>query len=197
MSRQLQQLIAEKNWEQIVREFSHDDLTRILPFKDAMLLASDLFFENFGDYPSIGNFAIDLFFAIRKYKRDEWNKDWKNDTFLGTVCQLGYKYDESYFCCMRAFKKFSDPPAGLLRMMANCHNVPSPRISVDEAELLLKRSFQKEPSYDTALMLKSVYLEKDDEYQRKYWDEIMRELEQKNIRARPCEPDVFEKEPQK
>jgi hypothetical protein len=195
MSGKLQQLISQKEWERIVREFSHDDLARILPFKGAMFLARDLFFENFDDSPSICHFAINLFFAIRRYHRSEWDEDWKNDLFLSGVCQFGYKYDESYFCCMRAYKRIKDPPPALLLELAGCIYVPSPRISEDQAEGLVKEAFQKEPSYEAALMLRGIYVSRGDEVQGKYWSGITEDLEQKNIRAKPCDPDVFQKNP--
>jgi hypothetical protein len=45
MSSKLQQLISKKDWAQIVKEFSHNDLARLLPFKEAMFLVRDLFLK--------------------------------------------------------------------------------------------------------------------------------------------------------
>ena len=192
MSNKLQQFITEKNWEKIVQEFSHEDLARILPFKDAMFLARDLFFENFDNSPRICDFATNLFFSIRRYHETEWDKDWKNDIFLSDMCHISYKYDESYFCCMRAYKRVKDPPAALLRALAGCFGLPSSRISVKEAEAWAKEAFEKEPSYEAALLLRGLCGDMGDMDQRKYWDEIVNDLEQKNILAKPSDPDIFE-----
>jgi hypothetical protein len=96
---------------------------------------------------------------------------------------------------MRAYKRIKDRPPALLRELAGCNYVPSPRISEDEAEALLKEAFRKEPSYEAALMLRGIYRRRTDEEQKKYWEEITNELEQKNIRAKPCEPDIFLQDP--
>ena len=191
MNNDLHNIISKKRWESLVEEFSPRLLVHALSFEESMSLAYDLFFENYSDSPKIRDFSLNLFFAIRKHYTAEWDKDWKNDILLSGLCHLGYKYDEYFYCCMRAYKKFEDPPPAVLIALAGCYYAFRPRVTLDEAESLLQRAIQKEVSYEAALQLRGIYRAKQDQAKVDYWTKIIEETERKNIRTDPCTPDLF------
>ena len=191
MSNDLQCLIIKKQWERLVEKFTPELVVQSLSFKEVMSLAYRLFLENYSDFPKIRDFALNLFFETRKHYASEWDKDWKNDILLSDLCRIGYKYDECYYCRMRAYKKFPDPPPVLLIALAGCYNVPRPRVTLDQAESLLQRAIQKEISYEAALQLRGIYMAKQDQAKVEYWTKIVEETERKNIRTDPCTPDIF------
>ena len=195
MNNKLHHIILSKQWQQLIDEHTPQSAAQCLSFEEAMSVAYDMFFENFLDSPKIRDFALNLFFAIRKHYIQNWDKDWKNDIFLADLCRIGYKYDECYHCCMRAYKKFNDPPSAILLALAGCYNVPKPLVSIDEVELWLQQAIQKELSYEAALQLKGIYLDKEDQAQIDHWTKIADEAERNNIHTASCTPDIFKDKP--
>lgn len=191
MNDKLHDFILHKRWDQLVDENTTTFIVESLPFEQVMSLAYDLYTENFLESPKIRDFSLNLFFAIKKRYFKEWENDWKNDIFLSDLCRIGYKYDECYYCCMRAYKKFDDPPPAVLIALAGCIHAPQPRVTHDQAESLLQRAILKEISYEAALLLRGIYRTKGDQAKIEYWEKIVEETKQKNLRTDPCTPDIF------
>ena len=77
--------------------------------------------------------------------------------------------------------------------MASCRNSPPeiPSITDEEAKKLLKQAFQKTPSYEAALMLKSIYYVQGDTEKEQLWKKACDDAEQRNIHSEKTIPNVF------
>jgi hypothetical protein len=157
-----------------------------------MILANSLFVKNHSD-PSIEEYAINLLFKIKDVYHTEWEKDWKNDIYLAELCSITWRDKDAFELHRQTYNKFSDPPEAVLIAMASCRNSPPGSLSStdEEAEKLLKQAFDKKPSYEAALMLKSLYHAKGDSRQKKYWEAMCQEAEKKNIHSEKTIPNVF------
>lgn len=187
----LNELIAQKNWAEIVKNFETEEVAKRLPFKTAMLLAYNLFIQNQFE-ADIEDFAVRLFLKIKKVHYQKWETDWKNDIFLGRICEHTWREDEMYQAYKDAYHKFSDPPEVVLLAMASCRHVPgSPYISKEEEEQFLKNAVEKKPSCEAILSLKYFYKDLGDIQQQQYWAKRYEEAQKQGIHTESIHPDIF------
>lgn len=167
------------------------DLVATLDYSECMSLAYDLFFEN-PENSDFQDFSIKLFFVIRDHFAKKWDTDWKNDAFLGQLCGLTWRYDESYECYKKAYDKLKDPPDFLLLLLSGCNSAPGiPPISDGESEMFLKGALAKKVTYEAAVQMKGLSRIKKNSEQENYWDEMCKELKERNIHTDILIPDVL------
>jgi len=184
-------IISEGKWDEIVKKFAIDEICHFLSYKETMALAFDLFFENFTD-DDIPEFAVRLFFSIKKHYSSEWNSDWKNDAFLGKLCSVIWQYDEMYQCFKEAYDKLSDPPDSLLLLLAGCNSAPEkPPINDEESEKYLRRALAKKLTYEAALMMRALSRDNNETKQEEYWDRMCDDLEKRNVHTETIIPDIL------
>ena len=188
---ELKEIIKNKDWKKIINKYSQKELCLALNFDQAMWLMRHLFFDAFCDDEN-QQFALKLALEIKDHFSDLWNNDWKNDVFLGDLYSVLCDYNKEYLCYKRAYDKLKDPPAALLLLLAGCKNSPdSPPITEEESEQYLKKSVEKQITYETALMMRTLCRQKGDIIQAKYWNTLYEKLEKKNIHADLLIPEVF------
>lgn len=125
-----------------------------------MWLIKHLFYDDFQN-DIRQQFALKLAFQVENQFKKEWDNDWKNDIFLGDLCSILWLYDEQYVCYKKAYDKLVDPPGSLLLLLAGCQNAPGiPPITDEEAEYYLKKSAKKKITFETALMMRTLFRQK-------------------------------------
>ncbi len=183
--------MREENWLDITKKFDIKKVTKVLEFKECMSLAYDLFFKNFYD-DDIQDFAVRLFFLIRDEYQSNWNDDWKNNVLLGELCGLTWRYNERYECYKTAYEQVVDPSDALLLLLAGCNSTPGiPPISDKEAEEFLKKAIEKKVTYESAIMMRGLYRNKNEKKLENYWDKMCTELKEKNIHTETIKPDIL------
>ena len=183
--------INEENWTSFVKEFSTEDVCCALNYRECMALAYDLFVKNQDDY-TVQDFSVRLFFAISQVYPDEWNKDWKNDVFLGKLCSITWRDDERYAYYKKAYDRLEDPPDSLLLLLASCNSTPdTPPISDKESEDYLLRAVNKKITYEAAVMMRGLAQDKRDQNKEAYWNAMCDTLEKNNIHTETIIPDVL------
>lgn len=130
-------LIQNHQWFQISQKYQPKEIAKKLPFKKGMLLGYHLLLNEQMD-DDLREFAVELINEIRKTFPEDWNRDWRNDIFLGDAFYLTMKYEERYESYKRAFDKISPAPPALLVSMAGCYTIPGfpvkIPITIEEAE---------------------------------------------------------------
>jgi hypothetical protein len=177
-------LEAEKKWPP-------ERIVSILDYKSAMLLAKDLYVN--GVFKSLmEEFSVSLFFAIREKFLSDWDKDWKNDVFLGQLCRNTWRDEDGYVCYKRAYDKLDDPPHALLLLLAGCNSMPgTPCLTKEEAFEFLQHAIKKKVTYEAALMMRGFCHDREDKEQEKYWNQMVDKLEKENVHAELLRPDIF------
>jgi hypothetical protein len=156
-----------------------------------MQIAGKVFYEHFKDDDHL-DYAIDLVLEIRNHFKVEWEQDWKNEVFLGTLFSVGRKYLEEFECYKKAYDTFKDPPDTILLLLAGCCGRPGVLLSEEEADRYLFKAIEKKITYESALMARGIYRAKGDLKQEEYWDRLVHELEVKNIHTGTIIPDVLQ-----
>lgn len=193
MHHRLFPLIFNKNWTLLTEHHSPREVCLLLNFTEAMWLTKHLFYDDISN-DSNQQFALKLALEIKDHFKNDWDKDWKNDVFLGDLCSLLWLYDQQYFYYKKAYDRLKDPPVALLLLLANCYNAPNPPpISKEEAESYLKKSIEKKITFESALMMRTFYENKGEEERVKYWDRMYKKLKDENIHADFIVPDVLKK----
>jgi hypothetical protein len=137
-------------------------------------------------------FSVKLFFFISSKYPLEWNQDWKNDVFLGQLCELTWRYDERYECYKRAYDRLADPPDSLLLLLAGCNSAPgTPPLNDQEAEKYLNQALKKRATYEAAIMMRNVVRHKNDQTEVERWNRLCGELKLKNVHVESIIPDIF------
>lgn len=187
----IKELVSQEKWDLLIANYSAKDICLSLNFSEAMHLTEHLFYDNMQDDVT-QQFALKLAFEIKNHFKNEWENDWKNDVFLGDLCSILWLYEEQYTCYKRAYDKLTDPPAALLLLLAGCNSAPGiPPITEKESEFFLRKAAEKMVTYETALMMRTLYHNKADYQKERYWDKLCQELEQKNVHEEAIIPAVL------
>jgi hypothetical protein len=188
----IKELISQQDWSSLISNYSVKNVCSSLNFTEAMHAVKHLFFDDFQDYEK-QQYALKLVFEIKDHFKGEWESDWKNDVFLGDLCEILWLYDKRYLCYKRAYDKLKDPPAELLLLLSDCNSAPgTPPITDEESEFYLMKAAEKRLTCEVAFSMRSFYrLIKEDKFQEEYWDQIYKKLEKENIHSDQLIPDVL------
>jgi hypothetical protein len=195
MKDQMESIIVSANWSKLIQKYNPKTVVTKLSYKSCMQVARNIIFWNDRN-DDVVNYVVDMLVAIRQQFPTEWDQDWKNDLYLGQLCPFVSRYQESFESYKRAYDRFSDPPALVLYSLAGCYHSPPEveTISEEEAMRLLKRSLEKELTYEAASHLRAFYGLRDDEVNYQYWDAIAKEADRKNLHFAIIVPDGFNQE---
>lgn len=186
----LKELISQKKWDRLIRQYSANDVCLSLSFSEAMHLTEHLFYDDIRNDEN-QQFALKLAFEIKNHFKNEWEQDWKNDIFLGNLCDMLWLYEERYLCYKRAYEKLSDPSHELLLLLAGCQFAPEPPITEEESEFYLRKALEKQVTAEAALMMRSLYRDKNDQHQEKYWDRMYKKLDKEDVHSDVIVPNVL------
>jgi hypothetical protein len=193
--RRTYEIISQKSWSALISTYSVKDICSYVSFSEAMHLVKHLCYDDLQDDEK-QQYALKLAFEIKNHFKKEWESDWKNEVFLGGLCEMVWLYDERYFCYKRAYDKLNDPPAELLFLLSDCDSAPgTPPITHQEADLYLKKSIEKKVTSESAFTMKNIYRLKEDKLQEEYWDRVYRKLENENVHFDQLIPDVLKTPP--
>ena len=187
----IQKIVFQKKWNTLLSNYSVKDICLSLNFEEAMHNVEDLFYEDFPNHDN-QQYALKLAFEIKDHFKNEWESDWKNDVFLGDLCDMLWRYDERYLCYKKAYDKLKDPPAELLLRLLNCHSTPdTPLITDEEAESYLRQALAKKLTSEVALSMRALYREKNNKSQENYWDHMYKKLEKENVHVDKITPNIL------
>ncbi len=179
------------NLNELISNNSIKDVFSSINFREAMQAVNHLFYDDIRNDEK-QQYALKLAYEIKDYFIEDWEKDWKNDVFLGDLCEMLWLYDERYLCYKRAYDKLKDPPGELLLLLSNCNSAPgTPPITDEESEYYLRRALEKKLTYEVALNMRSLYRQKEDKAQEAYWDQMYKHLKRSNIHSDPLIPDIL------
>lgn len=186
----IRELLLQKEWREIISNYPVKDVCLSLNFREAMCAVKHLFYDDIQDDEK-QQYALKLCFEIKNHFKD-WENDWKNDVFLGNLCEMLWLYDERYFCYKRAYDKLQDAPQELLLLLSNCNSAPgTPPITDAEAEFYLGQALEKKLTYEVALKMRNFYRIKEDQSQEEYWNQMCKKLEKKNVHSDQLIPDIL------
>ena len=185
--------ITQKNWDLLMAKYSPDTvIVEIKDFHQAILILNEIC-KKLMDF-DCQVFAVDFLYQIKEKFKDDWEKDWKNEVFLGKLCTFAGRYDEEYAAYKRAYDRLDDPPDSLLLLLSRCCIAPgTPPISKEEAEEYLMRAIKKNITYEAAIMMGAFYWRKNDKAQENYWDKLSEKLEREGKFVDPLTPDELKK----
>lgn len=187
----IKELISQKDWGSIISNYSVKEVCLFLNFSEAMYIVEHFFYNDIQDDEK-QQYALKLAFEIKDHFEKEWESDWKNDVFLGGLCEMLWLYDERYLCYKRAYDKLKDPPAELLLLLSNCNSAPgTPPITDEESEFYLRKALEKKLTCEVALAMRSFYRLKKDKSQEEYWDRMYKKLEKENVHSDQLIPDIL------
>lgn len=187
----IKEIISHRNWSELTSKFSVKELYSLLSFKESMNVVKHLFYDDIQDDKK-QQYALKLAFEIKGHFQKDWESDWKNDVFLGGLCEMLWLYDERYFYYKKAYDKLKDPPGELLLLLSNCNSAPgTPPITNEQAELYLMKALEKKLTCEVALKMRGLYRLKKNQSQEKYWDQMYKKLEKENVHSDQIIPDIL------
>lgn len=174
--KKIKELITAQDWDLLILVYSFKEICFSLNFSEAMHVVDRLFFEDFCN-DDRQQYALKLAFKMKEHFKNEWESDWKNEVYLGNLCNVLWCYEEEYHCYKRAYERLEDPPIELLLCLAHCNNGPPPvPITAEETEFYLKKALEKELTYRVASTLRYFYERKKDKSQERYWNRMCKKL---------------------
>ena len=192
---QLSQLIEQKEWMRISKQYTPKDLAENLSFVNGLIL-SRLLLENESFDDTIQIFAIELIKAIKELYKNEWESDWRYEAYLGYAYEFpGWYYEEQYDAYKRAFVKSGESDPEVLMRVAinwNCPGVYKQKLDEKQAIELLEKALIKKPYIEGISCLVNLYNDVGDMPQKKHWQAILEESEKKQLHAPYAFLDVFD-----
>ena len=126
-------------------------------FETSIQIAKKLLYNDDWD-EELQESAVELLFALKKQYPTLWSSNWIYEAFLGNACNITLRYDERYNAYSNANNNCSNPPPKLLIELARCYICPgSPPINLERSINLLKKSIDKHPFKQAALLLSDLY----------------------------------------
>lgn len=187
----IKDLISKRDWSLLIENYSVKEVCASLNFSEGMHIVEYLFYDDIQN-DERQQYALKLAFEIKNNFKKDWEFDWKNEVFLGGLCEMLWLYDETYFCYKRAYDKLKNPPAELLLLLSNCNNAPGiPPITNEESEFYLRKSLEGKLTCEVALAMKSFYRLREDKTQENYWDGVYKKLEKENLHSEQLIPEVL------
>ena len=185
MTTKLRTLINENNLIDIVKNYRAEDIIKILNFNDILVLVWKMLFFDFVE-DIYSDFGVNLLFQLKFSKGDKWDKDWRNDAFLGFACDLTNRYEERYELLKRAYDRGGKNHSGLKISLARCCNAPGyPVISYEEALALVEDAMKDRVYIEGAWALSLIYSLMKDESNHRKWKELAIKLEKGNGNKAP------------
>lgn len=185
-------LVKQENWKELIY-YTPSKIVRALSYEEAFKTAYYTFLSDWRD-DNLQSLSMKLLFAIKEIYSDKWNEDWKNEVFLGDICEFNCQYDDRYDAYFRAYNKASQPTASLLMRLAECNSCPGvPPVSKEEAKELLKKAIKLEKSYEAAHALYWLYKNENQSHEANYWKELAEEAKKEGWQATGIIPDIIEK----
>lgn len=189
---EINNLVVHERFDRLITNYSVQEVCSDLNFNQLMHVVERLFYDDIQN-DNKQQYALKLAFTIKEQFKDEWTKDWKNDVFLGGLCEMLWLYDERYRCYKRAYDSLQDPPAELLLLLANCISAPgTPPISEDEALYFINEAVRKSLTCETALAMRSHFMLTKDMDKQNYWNTIYEKLKNENVHSIQIIPNVLE-----
>ena len=177
-------------WENLARLYSSNDIVKILSFKESLILAYQLLYNDSWD-EDLQEYAIKLLYEIRNNHSQDWDKSWEYDALIGLACDIRYKHEERYLAYKKAIEKCNDPPPRLLIEFARCCVCPGhPPITYDEAIELTMKALRDAQYSDGISLLCNLYSLKNDEINKEYWSKVLKNINDngKKINSPSMEP---------
>ena len=188
---EIQELIYQQKLYSVISNYSLKDVCKSLSFSEAMHLVEHLFYDDIRDDEK-QKYALRLAFEIRDHFKEDWDRDWKNEVFLGVLCEMLCLYNERYLCFKRAYDKLENPPAELLLRLSGCNSTPdNPPITDEESEFYLKKAMEKRITFEAAFKMKILCLRKGDKSQAEHWDQQSKKLKEVKVFSDQLIPDVL------
>lgn len=193
MTETISYLLKHDMLEQLVHDYSPNEVAMTLTFKDSIRLSYRLLYNKIWN-EELQEYSVNLLLVIRNLYSKEWNASWEYEAFLGMACNITLKYDERYEAYKKAFEKTNNPPPELLIEFARCCICPgSPPISYEYAINLVLRALEKGPFADGIGLLSHIYSLKNDSKQEKYWNELLQKSDKTYV-SPPIEPPFLKDE---
>lgn len=163
-------------WEKLTFLYTPREIVQTLSFRDSLVAAYFLLNNDTWD-ETLQEYAVKLFYEIRDYYGEDWNRSWEWDALLGMACEITRKHEERYDAYKRAFDRAKSPPPRLLIELGQCCICPgSPPITYDHAIDLISLAMKNQLYADGVSVLCNIYSIKEDENMKKYWMGILETL---------------------
>lgn len=189
----LQELIATKQWKQITREISPENLAHELTMLEGLQLASTIGMADFFDC-AMTDYSLKLLEAIRAIHRKQWDSSWRYDAFLGRCYRFAMEHEKAFEAYKSAMKKAPEyPHPSLLIALAGCIDLPGGvSIKYSTAVGYLKMAIKDYLYIDAVMLLRSIYRIQKDTVNEEFWSEMLARALKTGIFAPPIEEAVFE-----
>lgn len=109
---EMEQVIANKDWKYLVKNFLPVNFADSLTFAEGMHLVGNLISAAEDEMGKDGftadllrDFSVNLMIILRSKNPKEWESDWKNEAFLGIACAFVYREEEAFVYIKNAYDK--------------------------------------------------------------------------------------------
>lgn len=195
---EMEDVINKKDWKFLVKNFLPVNFVDALTFSEVMYLVGNLIkaaeeeMERDGFMADLfRDFAVNLMIILRAKNPQEWNKDWKNEAFLGIACAFVYREEEAFTYIKHAYDRLDDPPQSLIFAFINAGSRPTRILTREEITQLIQKAIEKGVTYESSERMAMFAREMGWQDKYEYWEKKARESEEKKIHTPIITPDIL------
>ena len=195
---EMEKTIAKKDWKYLVKNFLPVNFADTLTFPEGMHLVGNLV-KAAEDETERGGFTADLFrdFAVnlmiilRAKNPKEWEKDWKNEAFLGIACAFVYREEEAFAYIKNAYDKLDDPPQSLIFALISAGSRPDHLLTRVEVSSLTQEAIKKGITYESSERMATLEQDMGDQEKCEYWKQKAAEAHEQKLHTPIITPDIL------
>jgi hypothetical protein len=173
-------MVEIKELKMIYRKVAPKAIVDRLSFRGSMLLAHQFLLNDEMD-DDLRSYAVNLIEEIQRNFSKEWEKDWRNELFLGDAYHLLMQHKKRLEAYQRALKRTSSNPHAILVSISGCYLAPDSSVTINQAENLLLEALKKEETIEAVTLLRGIYQTKGDSSNFSYWNDILKRLEENKV----------------
>ncbi len=194
----LDQAVISKDWKSVVQHFRPQQIVDVYPYEKSMHVVGWLMIaavdELLGEAffaEEARNFAVNLMIEIRKRYLDQWQKDWKNEAFLGISCALVYLEEEAFQYLKAAYEALQDPPQSLILAYISAAEKIEGILNKENLLELTEAAVKKGATYQAALQMAFLSNQLGNREESKYWKERAEDAETKEYHTAVITPNIL------
>ncbi len=194
----IEDLIARKDWKSLVKNSLPVTVAVSYSFSEAMHIvdclikaSSELPYEEGIIADLMRDYAVNLMIILREKFSKEWQKDWKNEAFLGVICSFVFRDEEAFKHIKNAYEQLEEPPQSLILAYISAGSRPEFPLSKQEIAELSNKAIKKKETYEAALRMAFLAYEEGDLKSVEYWNQKAEEFKRTGIHTPIITPNVI------
>ncbi|MDN3506606.1 MAG: hypothetical protein P0S96_05190 [Simkaniaceae bacterium] len=194
----IKKIVNAKDWKFLVKNTLPVNIADIYSFSEAMHIVDFLIDSSVEEMIEDGftadlmrDYSVNLMNVLRAKYSHEWEKDWKNEAYLGITCGLVFRAEEAFQHIEKAYKQLENPPQSLILAYISAGSGPDQYLTKKQITELSQNAVEQGVTYETSLRMATLAKKNRDTEKQNYWENKAAEAEKNGVHTPIIIPNVM------